>query len=501
MSAVPAVAEMEGTVLRCTEPDGASTLGVLTARTDHSLELCRPRPDVRPVYFRARPGRLEWSGDLAAFLPPGGRVEPGPGALLAMLHGQPSPPDGTPLSGVRRMTMGTRIRVDAHGVTVTRERCALPTADGDLSHAVTRVLASAGDEYGLAYSGGLASAYLAVLAAAAGHRAPLVHADFGLPGFGPQGTGAPKAPVPGVELRRVALDLHELLDHHTVGGAEHLPPLPDFEVPTRLYAALAAGTGLPLVSGALLESLVSVKLPDVPRGTKAWRLLGCEPFHISGTLSTLAEARELLDNRVVYTPGRRDTAGSGPDAQQLGAPPPPSPTGGTKLPWLTDQGRQAYETAHRGAMAVWQDQLDAEDPVVGRLVAGLAERGAAGAVLPAMDLGVLAAAAALPPHRLGRIRRGAFENHLPLRRAVQRAGVTGLRAASPGHWLRLGAAAHLHRERKKITSELERECALGDLGLLEPRLVVASLRDGRSLATQALPLLRLVWLDRWLREH
>ncbi len=491
------VVEMSGGVLRCTEPDEpAAALGANVERTDRSFELSRLRPETRPCYFRVGYGRLEWGGDPTAFLPAGARPTPEPGALLAMVHGQAAPPDSTPLPGVRRLTPGTRIRVDADGVTVTQGQCELPPVEGSLARAVTRALASAGDEYVLAYSGGLASAFLAVLAVAAGHRVHLVHADLGLPG-----TRQPPAPVPGGTPRRVALDLHELLDHHTVSGTEPLPPLPDFEVPGRLHGALAGAAGLPLVTGALLESLVSVKLPDVPRGTRAWRLLGCEPFHISGTLGTLGEALELLDNRVVYTPGRRDTGGSGPDAQQLGAPPPPSPTGGSKLPWLTAEGKQAYETTHRGSMAVWQDRLDAAKPVIGRIIGGLEERGTAGAFLPALDTGVLAAAAALPARRLGRIRRGVFENHLPLRRAVAAAGVTGLRTASPGHWLRLAAAAHLHRERRKIVSELERECALGDLGLVEPRLVAAGLREGRDISSHALPLLRLVWLDRWLRER
>lgn len=498
MSAVLGMAEMSGGVPRRTDPgESADALGVRTELTPVSFELSRPVPHARPVYFRAGHGRLEWSGDLTAFLPPGGRIEPASGALLALVHGQAAPPDSTPLTGVRRLTLGTRVRVDAAGVTVSRTAPELPSARIGLGRAVARALASAGDEYLIGYSGGLASAYLAVTALAAGHRAQPVHADFGLPGTRP-----PLAALPGPAPLRLEVDLHELLDHHTVTGAELLPPLPDFVVPRRLHTALAQNSGLPLVTGALLESLVSVKLPDVPRGPMAWRLLGCEPFHISGTLSTLADAQELLDNRVVHTPGRRgpDSAGA-PDAQRVGAPPPPSPTGGSRLPWLTDGGKLAYETAHRGSMAVWQDQLDAQEPVIGRLVGGLEERGTDGAVLPATDLGVLAAVAALPPRKLGRIRRGAFDNHLPLHRAVAAAGVGGVRQASPGHWLRLGAAAYLHRERKKIVAELERDCALGDLGLVEPRLVAASLREGRGISTHALPLLRLVWLDRWLRER
>ncbi|MER6561453.1 hypothetical protein ABT300_27720 [Streptomyces sp. NPDC001027] len=472
----------------------SAELGLRAESTGASFRLRRERAHTRPVYFRAGYGRLEFGDDLAAFLAPGARLEPEPGALLALMHGQAAPADHSPLPGVRRLTLDTEIRVDADGVTVTQTPPELPVARR-LEDAVRDALARNGDHYAIGYSGGVSSAYLAVVAAGAGHRARVVHADLGLPGQ------RPPAAVPLLDPRPVRVDPCALVDHHTVTGAELLPPLPEFVAPRRLHAALSGESALPVVSGALLASLVSVKLPDVPRGPRSWRLLTCEPFHISGALDTLADAVELLDNRVVYTPGRRPGSTGEPDAQQIGAPPPPSPTGGSGLGWLTEEGRQAYETAHRGSMAVWQDRLDALQPVVGTLMGGLEERGADGASLPAADPEVLAAAHALPPRARGRIRRGALQNHLPLHRVLAAAGVDGLSRASHGHWLRLCAAGYLHRERRKITAELGRECALGDLGLVDPAAVLADLQDGAALSAKALPLLRLVWLDRWLRER
>ncbi|MGQ4361161.1 hypothetical protein [Streptomyces sp. SAS_272] len=489
------VVEMSGGVLRHTAPSVAPAVPGLRAElTGASFRLRRERAHSRPVYFRAGYGRLEFGDDLAAFLPPGSKLEPEPGALLALMHGQAAPADHSPLPGVRRLTLDTEVRVDAGGVTVTQSPPELP-APRRLEDAVRDALARNGDDYVIGYSGGVASAYLAVVAAGAGHRARVVHADLGLPGQ------RPPAAVPLLDPRPVRVDPCALVDHHAVTGSELLPPLPEFVAPRRLHAALSGDTALPVVSGALLASLVSVKLPDVPRGPRSWRLLTCEPFHLSGTLGSLADAVELLDNRVVYTPGRRPGSPGGTDAQRVGAPPPPSPTGGSRLGWLTEEGRQAYETAHRGSMAVWQDRLEALQPVVGTLLGGLEERGADGASLPAADPEVLAAADSLPLRARGRIRRGALQNHLPLHRVVAAAGVDGLSRASHGHWLRMCAAAYLHRERRKIAAELSGGCALGDLGLIEPGAVLADLQDGAALSAKALPLLRLVWLDRWLKER
>jgi hypothetical protein len=150
-------------------------------------------------------------------------------------------------------------------------------------------LGSVGSEFAIAYSGGLASAFVAASAIRAGRRPLLLHADLE-----PVFHARSLATVPGLEIRRNPVDPFELLDHHPITGDEMLPPLPDIEVPRRMLARLAADSGVPIVSGGLLTTLTSVKLPDVQAGPRGWRLLGCQPFHISGTLRTLAEARELL---------------------------------------------------------------------------------------------------------------------------------------------------------------------------------------------------------------
>lgn len=488
------VVEIDANGVRCTDPGiRVESYGVRVERSASSFELSRVQPSARAVYYRVDCGRLEWGGDLAAFLPDSGRPVPDAGMLLGLIRGHAAAPDTAAVPGVRRLAVGTTVRVNSVGVTVTRRRPILPERSGGVVEAVGQALGSVGKEYAIAYSGGLSSAFLAVSALTAGHRPVLLHADLG-PAF----QRLPVAAIPGLEVERVRVDLHELLDHDGITGDELIPPLPDTEVPRRMAARLAGDAGLPLVSGGLLEDLVSARLPDVNAGARGWRLLGCEPFHIAGTLSTLAEARRLLGKGLVSSSG----PGSGPDvpdAQPVGAPPPPSPIGGGDLPGLTEEGRRGFESAHRGAMAVWREHLDFLGPVLGRVVAGLEERGDGGVALPALDSRVLAAVAALPPSKLARIRRGAFCDHLPLHRALAAHGVTGVRRASSAFWLRLAAAAHLHREREKVVAQLERECALADLGLIEPEAIMNSLRDGRDLTDHALPLLRLVWVDRWLR--
>jgi hypothetical protein len=152
-------------------------------------------------------------------------------------------------------------------------------------------------------------------------------------------------------------------------------------------------------------------------------------------------------------------------------------------------------------LALWKSRLDLVDPALGRLEGGLAERGSGGAVLAALDPAVVAAAAALPAAKVGRIRRGVLQNHLPLYRVTARHGLTGLRRRPPGHWLRRAAAGYLYRERRKIADELRRDCALADLGVLDAHAVAALIDDGRDLAARALPLLRLVWAEQWLRSR
>lgn len=490
------IVETSGTGLR--EPAGAERTpalpaGVRVQRTATSFELRRDAPSAQAVYYRLDYGRLEWSDDLRCFTAEGRRPTPDPGLLLTQIQGASPAPASTSVAGVQRLTVGTRVRVDADGVSVTRHRPEPARRPQNLLEAVGAALAGIGGDYAIAYSGGLGSAFLAAAALAAGHRPTLVHADIG------PAAGRPLPVIPGLPVRRFPIDPTELLDHNGIGD-EPAPPVPDVEAPRRLGIRLAAEIGLPLVGGGLLEDLVSVRLPDVDTGVRNWRLLTCEPFHIAGTLRGLEQARGLLGKAVVYVPGGSGHGHDLAEAQPADAVVvPPSPNGVSAVPGITADGRQALESAHRGTMALWKDHLEFVGPVLGRATAGLAERGDVGTVSPAVDPGVLAAVSNVPAARIGRLRHGMFRNHLPLQRPLSKLAVTGLRRAAPGVWLRLAAATHLHRERKKLAAELERGCALADLGMVDVRAALGVLADGRALAENALPLLRLIWIDRWLR--
>ncbi|MET9513572.1 hypothetical protein [Streptomyces sp. NPDC002994] len=499
---VPGFAEATRDGIRCTDPSPwADPGGVRIERSSpHVFRLSRESPGSRPVYYRVGYGRIEWGDDLGAFLTRGRQQAPDPGQLLALIHGTMPSPDATLLPGVQRLAVGTVVRVDSAGVTVTRQRPEPAEPRRGPAEAVGRALDALKElkgDYAIAYSGGLASAFLAVSALAAGHRPVLLHADFG--GAWGERSPAVPAPIPGLEIRHVRVDPAELFAHEPVGGHEPVPPLPDTHVPQRLMARLSESCGLPVVSGGLLKDLASARLPEADPGYRGWRLLGCEPFHITDTLRGLAEARELLSRNVVFSPGLggREVL----DQQPVGKPAPPRPAGAAPLPGLTQAGEEALSSSRHGMLALWKDHLDFLDPVRGRVVAGLEERGAAGSLVPALDPRVIAAVAGLPPEKLGRIHRGAFRNHLPLERAVNKRRVYDICRAPSGHWLRLGAAAHLHRERGRIHGWLEQENALADLGVLDVGRVLAVLRDGRELAEHALPMLRLVWVCQWLRGH
>ncbi|MGH3769760.1 MAG: hypothetical protein ACRDTX_32215 [Pseudonocardiaceae bacterium] len=119
--------------------------------------------------------------------------------------------------------------------------------------------------------------------------------------------------------------------------------------------------------------------------------------------------------------------------------------------------------------------------------------------IPALASSVVAAAAALPPRQVGRVHGGVFVNHLPLRQALAAHGITRVRESSLAFQLRLAAATYLRRDRVKLIAELSKKCALADMGLIEPKAIIVLLNNGLELTNYALPLLRLVWLDRWLR--
>ncbi|MFB6978365.1 hypothetical protein [Streptomyces scopuliridis] len=464
--------------------------------------LSRDEPGGPAVYYRVGAGGVEWSHDATDFLAGRERPVPEPGTLLALVHGLAPPPDATPLPGVRRLALGTRVRVDAGGVTVSRRRPVLPTGTTDLTWAVAEVLRGLPEGYAIAYSGGLSSAFLAVAALSAGHRPALLHAALG----GLPGKRQAPAIISDLTVRHIPVDVCELLDHHSVPAGGLMPPLPDLEFPRRLTARLArAAGGGPLVAGTLLEDLVSARLPEADTGPRDWRLLTCEPFHLVGTLPSLSEAAALLEQGVVHSAAggaeSRSAAGAGQDAQPVDGPPPPPPLGRRDLPGMTPAGRVALQTVQQASLSVWKDHLDFLGTLLGRADAGMTERVPAdhdGLVLPALHPGVLGAVATLPADRLGRIAGGVFRNHQPLVRAVARHRVRGLRRASSSFGLRLAAAAYLHRESDKIIAELERECALADLGLIDVAVVTGLLREGPGRADHALPLLRLLWIDRWL---
>lgn len=475
--------------------EDAAAAGVQVRRDPGSFELKAIAPSTRSIYYRIHFDRLEWGPEIAAMVPSGDRGTPDPGTLIAMVHGIAPPPDTTIVPEVHRLVLGTSIQVTTAGIAVTRSAPLLAPPVTSLHDAVAAYLQTLRDDFAIAYSGGLGSAFVAVAAASVGGHGPLLHAELG-----PAVDRAAPPPIPGLRIHRVRVDVADLLDHQGITGEEPLPPLPDLDAPRRLTERLAEHSGRRIVGGALLEDLVSTKLPLVDAGAWGWRLLGCEPFHIAGILPDLRAARALWSSGVVYSPPGR----GGPDhadVQPVTAPPPPSPTGASDLPGLTEYGRGLLESTHRGSMAVWKEHLGLLDPTLQRAVGGLQERGDAGLLLPALDPAVLSAVSAMAPAELGRIRRSAFVNHLPLHRAVTARGVTGTRRAAPAYWLRVAAAEHLLRERDKVTLSLQRGSVLADLGLIEPAAVVRVLADGQQLAQQALPMLRLVWLDHWLSER
>lgn len=461
--------------------------GLRIASSKKTFELALELPSTFPVYYRIHSSGLDWGEDLATFA--GGAAVPGPQAweLLALVHGTvPAPDDALGVPGVQRLTVGTVVRVDVAGVRVERQAPRLPSPERDLIDVVGAALPDG--EFAIAYSGGLSSAFLAVAAYRAGKRPILVHADLGA-AF----THLPVPEIPGLELRRVPMNISELLDHHPIAIEVPRPPTPDVEVRRRLGANLAAVVELPLATGALLEDLVSIRLPEAAISDE--KLLECEPFHVAGTLPTLAEARKLLKKQTVYAP--MTSVESSPGEQQPGAQPPSVRAGMTFVPGLTEAGQEEYDIARQLRLPLWEEHIKSLPPVLGKVDAALAERGGAGVVLPALDPQVLATVAALSTDDIGRIERGVFRNNLPLWQAINAHGVTGVRRAAPGYWLRLAAAEYLYAHRDKLAAYID--SPLSKAGLIEAEQVAAALRDPRQMSEHALALLRLVWTDHWMR--
>lgn len=481
----------------------ARRAGIRVRADADAFELVRERLSDRPVYLRVGYGGLEWGDDLTAFLPPGGRPAVTPGLALALVHGIPQPPDATLVPGVRRLTLGTRVRVDRSGVTTSHGPAPVPVQKTTLSGAIGEELSALGPRFAVAYSGGLASSFLAVSAQAAGLRPVLLQVR---PPWPVPETEPPS--IPGLAVRQVPFDALDALDHHQVTGEELAPPLPEVVFRRRLSDALVRHFDGPVASGSLLEDLASTTLPEIDAGWAGWRLLTCEPFHAGGTVDGLRAAREMIASgpqRAAVRPMDSEVeevqaVEARHEAARAGR------TGGSGLPGLTDDARHALMYARQGMLAVWKQRKERLQPAAGRLEAGMEERGLTWPdpvddrlVTPALASGALTAVTALPGHGLGRIRGGVFQNHLPLRRAVDAAGARGVRHRSARFSVGIAAAAYLRRERSKIVAELSAESALADLGMIDPGVITGLLKDGVHLADHALPLLRLVWLDRWMR--
>lgn len=498
-----ATAEVTSSGLRYVIPDNYPGISATRyERTPSTLLLSQEEPSTQPMYFRMGHGRVEWGDDLAAFLAGNSQVRVSPGTLLGLIHGIPLPPDTTHLPGVRRLALGTEVRMDHRGVTAVSQSVAAPVRRANLAEVITEVLTAGPTEYAIAYSGGMSSTFLAASARAAGHRPLLVHAELHLPspdGFLPQ--------IDGLTVERVPVDLVDAMSINHVTGNETMPPMPEAYARRHIAARLGEASGRPMVSGGLLADLVSVKLPEINTGPWGWRLLGCEPFHVTGAVRNLRQARKLVRDGTVQAPGQA-VAPQGedePDSQ-------PGDTSGAQsrlerglLPGLTKFAQRALRSTRQGSLAMWREHLLGLDPVYARLVgaiegSGISQAHDAGEVtLPALATSVVAAAAALPARQVGRIRGGVFINHLPLRQVIDAHPITGIRASSLAFQLRFGAAAYLRRDRVELSAELSQKCALADMGLIEPKVIIALLNNGLELTNHALPLLRLVWLDRWLR--
>ncbi|MFK4084864.1 hypothetical protein ACI2LF_12180 [Kribbella sp. NPDC020789] len=473
--------------------------GVQLSTSPDGVELSRHSPGPQPVYYRLGRGRLEWSTELGGLRRTGEASAVDYGALLALIHGLPEPPDFTGVPGVQRLTAGTTVRVDAAGLSVSSRPPVIPRSRQSLETAVREVLDELPDGFTIAYSGGLASTFLAVCSTQ--RRARLVHAVLdGLP------VPLPVPPhIPGLHTERVTVDLVTALAPHQVTGDEITPPLPEAALRRNVAAAITAVSDGPVVSGSVLESLLTANLPDLPLGVAGRRLLTCEPFHLSGRLPRLRDARDFL---AAFGEGmeRRQVAaapdGGEAESQPVGIAPARSANDpyGDGLPGLTEDGREALRSARLGASAVWRKHLEGLPAALGRADAEFASRDGDGPDLfrPALDGRVLGAIAAIPPRRLAGIRHGLVRNQLPLHTVVERHGVHGVLGQSAGFRARLAAAGYLHQVREKVAIDLARECPLADLGLLDPEPVIRLLDDGQLTADRALTILRLVWINQWL---
>ncbi len=453
------------------------------------------------VFYRIDDGVLECSDELARLIRGDVRATMADATLLSLIHGVPFPPDATHVPGVRRLVVGGTLRVDERGVVVTiappdPPAQLAPRRPTKLADAITEWLAALSDDWALAFSGGLASTFLAVCASNAGACPPLLHVPLASPLYQPE--------LPDVDGRTaivIGQDFVDQMAEHHITGTEAVPPLPDVCFPGWVLRRAVSQQDCVVVAGVGLESLVTTDLPNANLGLRSRRLRSCEPFHHTGRLRTIRHARRAL-RRGLSLGSRTSVAEHDPVPAGGGQSPGLIPH---ELPGLTDRGRSTLESASLASHTMITEHRVRIGPLYARLEQTIRQLwlnddvSAAAMRYPSLAPGVLATAAALTPHEIAEIRGGLFVNHLPLRAELSRHGIGRVRESPGSFWARLAAARYLLRERRTITTELSRGSALAQRGLIDPAALSAALADGAVLAEHALPMLRAVWLDRWLR--
>lgn len=479
----------EGTLSYQGSPDrlGCTSRTVAATPDDFTVHQCSS--SARPLYYRARAGGLAIA-DVPADLADG-PVSLSDTQLMGLVYGAALPPDATLWPGVRRLTVGDRIRVGTAGVTTSRLPVTPPDQDErSLPEAIAATLPS---DPLIAFAGGLASTFLTLVAVRAGLRPTLVNiVAAGRPALPP----LPR--IDGAEPAVVALNPGELPDERQITGTEPQPPLPDVQFRRAVLRAVAEHGGHgPVVAGTLLQEAFQGRLADAELGLAGRRLLAAEPFHATGHLASLRRARTA-----VRTGSGDPRSAPQAAAEHLGQ----ADECATAL--VTDAGDEAARAARTAATLIWRDRRRQLPTVTHRLESLIASRRLAPAwyadravpevVYPALSPAVLGMAEHTPPGALVAIRRGRIVNSLPLAAFV---GDLPVHRAGALARFRVAAAAYLAVAGPRIARDLARGSALVDRGLLSPVRLQAALQDGYQAAEVAVPLLRAVWLDRWLRER
>ncbi len=453
------------------------------------------------VFYRIDDGVLECSDELIRLTSGDVRATMADATLLSLIHSVPFPPDATHVPGIRRLVVGGTLRVDERGVVVTIAPPDPPaqlaqSRATSLADAITAWLAALSGDWALACSGGLASTFLAVCASNAGVSPPLLHVPLSSPLYQPE--------LPAVKGRTaivIGQDFADQMAEHHITGTETVPPLPDVCFPGWVLRRAVSQQDCVVIAGVGLESLVTSDLSNTNLELGSRRLRSCEPFHHTGRLRTLRHARRAL--RRGLSMGSRTSA---PEHDPMPASGGQSPVLiPTELPGLTDGGRSTLESASLASHTMITEHRIRIGPLYARLEQTIRQLwlsddvSAAAMRYPSLDPGILATAAALAPHEIAEVRGGLFVNHLPLRAELSRHGIVRVRESPGSFWARLAAARYLLRERTAIATELSGVSALAERGLIDPAALSAALADGAMAAEHALPILRAVWLDRWLR--